>query len=284
MKRLLLAVSALVLVLAAVLPTRAAAPRKVLFFTKSSGFQHSVITRKDDQPGHAEVQLAELGAANGFEVTCTKDGSVFTKEGLAPYDVVALYTTGNLFQAGTDGTPPWPEGGRDALLEFINQGKGFVGFHCATDTMHSGKEVDPYIRMIGAEFVTHGAQQKATQKLVTTDFPGLEGVDPQYEMFEEWYAFNHYAADDQVIYLQSTEGMTGPMYEGKPAFPSTWIRQQGQGRVFYTSMGHREDVWTSPIFRKVALAGLNWAAGNSTYTVKPNIAQVAPEVPMAPGA
>ena len=52
---------------------------------------------------------------------------------------------------------------------------------------------------------------------------------------------------------------------------------QNKGRVFYTSMGHREDVWTNPKFQQVLLGGLSWAARNVDADVAPNIAQVTPK-------
>src|SRR5215212_4832547 len=74
--------------------------KKVLFLTKSSGFQHSVITRdwKDPQkPGHAEGILTEIGAANGFDVTITKDADVFNDpKTYETYQVIAFYTTEDL--------------------------------------------------------------------------------------------------------------------------------------------------------------------------------------------
>ena len=55
-----------------------------------------------------------------------------------------------------------PSGGKEALLNFIRSGKGFVGFHCASDTFHSqGDKVDPYIRMCGGVFNFHGKEQKS---------------------------------------------------------------------------------------------------------------------------
>src|SRR4051794_28039550 len=70
--------------------------RRILFFSKSSGFEHPMIKRKGDAPAPAEQILTELGAKNGFEVTCTKDGGVFTRENLAKYDAYFFYTTGDL--------------------------------------------------------------------------------------------------------------------------------------------------------------------------------------------
>ncbi|MEI6862357.1 MAG: ThuA domain-containing protein, partial [Verrucomicrobiota bacterium] len=59
--------------------------------------------------------------------------------------------------------------------------------------------------------------------------------------------------------------------------PSTWARMQGKGRVFYTSMGHRDDVWTNPAFQSVLLGGINWATGRVDADVTPNLDKVAPK-------
>ena len=50
--------------------------RRILFFSKSSGFEHSAIKRKDGQPSFAEQVLAELGPKHNFEFTFSKDGSI----------------------------------------------------------------------------------------------------------------------------------------------------------------------------------------------------------------
>jgi type 1 glutamine amidotransferase len=70
--------------------------------------------------------------------------------------------------------------------------------------------------------------------------------------------------------------MEGPL-DQRPPFPATWARMQGKGRVFYTSLGHREDVWTNDIFQKIVLGGLAWALGNVQADVTPNFRQVTPK-------
>jgi len=173
--------------------------------------------------------------------------------------------------------------GRDLIRNFVASGKGLIGIHSATDTFHSSKgKIDPFIRLIGAEFAGHGAMQNATQKVIEPTFPGFSTLGESFVAFDEWYTFKDYAADMQVLLLQQTDGMKGKMYEGKPAFPSTWIRQEGQGRVFYTSMGHDQKAMNGPVFAKVFLAGMNWAAGVTKFEVKPNLAQVAPGLKLAP--
>ena len=94
-------------------------------------------------------------------------------------------------------------------------------------------------------------------------------------MREEWYAFCKFAPDLHVILVQETAAMHDPAYQ-RPPYPATWARMQQKGRVFYTSMGHREDVWTNPKFQEVLLGGINWALKNAEADVMPNIAQVTP--------
>src|SRR3954466_12184819 len=105
----------LLLCLAASLATATAAPKKILFFSKSSGFEHSVISWKNGQPSHAEKILTELGAKNGWEFTFSKDGSKFGKEYLSQFDAVFFYTTGDLTTTGTDKQPPMSAAGKQAL-------------------------------------------------------------------------------------------------------------------------------------------------------------------------
>ena len=243
-----------------------APPKRVLFFTKSSGFQHGVIDRHGgDGPAYAERILVDLGKGHGLDVTASKDGSLFTPAGLAPFDAFAFYTTGDLTTAGTDGQPPMPPGGKQALLDAVAGGKGFLGIPPATHTFPShGDDIDPYIAMLGGEFVAHGQQQQSTARVVDPKFPGVPAAD--VTRVEEWYALVHLAPDLHPILVQETKGMRGAMYQ-RPPYPSTWARRHGKGRVFYTSMGHREDVWTDPAFTSLLLGGLAWATGTAEADV-----------------
>lgn len=263
--------------------------RRILMFTRSQGFEHSVIKRAGKELGHAEKILTDLGAKNGFEVVCTKDGRVFVNEDLNKYDAFFFYTTGDLTKEGGDGNPAMPAEGKAAFLKAIAAGKGYCGSHCASDTFHSpgdrfvnnDKDKDPYISMLGGEFIRHGAQQKAWMRVVDPAFPGAKGLK-DFDLMEEWYSIKNFAPDLHVILVNDTMGMKGFEYE-RPSFPATWARQHEKGRVFYTTMGHREDVWTNPTFQNLILGGLAWACKNVDADIKPNIASVTPkasELPM----
>jgi type 1 glutamine amidotransferase len=259
-----------------------AAPKKILFFTKSSGFQHSPITRKDDQLGHAEKILVALGKEHGFEIVPSKDGRLFNPDVIGQWDGFAFYTTGDLTQEGTDKQPPMTPEGYKAFLDAIAAGKGFVGFHSTSDSFHSSKGPDgkdvltPFLSMLGGEFIVHGDQQESKLLNASPDFPGTRAIGESWSLTEEWYALKNFAPDLHVVLAQDTTGMKGPMYD-RPNYPATWARKHGQGRVFYTSLGHREDVWEAAKFQGLAIGALLWSTGQAEADISPNLSAVTPE-------
>ncbi len=248
--------------------------QKLLYFTCSAGFEHSVVRRKGDELGHSERILTELGKRAGFEVECSKDGSLFDGD-LDRYDCIAFYTSGDLTKPKAGQGPPMSPEGKQKLLDAIAAGKGFVGFHAATDSFRSSG-IDPYIAMIGGEFCGHGAQQEASVSVSSPKFPGVAGLGESYSVREEWYAHKKIAGDLHVILVQETKNMQGGLY-ARPPFPATWARMHEKGRVFYTSFGHREDIWTNPKIQDVMLGGIAWAMGNVEVDVTPNIDKVTPK-------
>jgi len=189
---------------------------------------------------------------------------------------------GDLTTEGTDKQPPMSKLGKQALLDAIAAGKGFMGMHCATDTFHGqGNEVDPYTRMIGGEFAGHGEQMPATLEVSNKNFPRLSAYNlASFRLTDEWYSQKNLANDLHVVLIQQTDSMpkrdkNNAMY-GRPNFPQTWVRQHGKGRVFYTSMGHREDVWLSPLYRDLLLGGLDYVTGRATIDAPPNVEKVTP--------
>ncbi|MDZ4286603.1 MAG: ThuA domain-containing protein [Prosthecobacter sp.] len=273
----------------------AAKKTRILFFTKSSGFEHSVISWKTGEPSYAEKILLDLGARHGWEFEFSKDGSKFGKDYLAQFDAVFFYTTGNLLEPGTDGQPPMTAEGKQALFDFVRAGKGFIGTHSASDTFHTdneskkgperylnhGDKADAYVRFLGAEFIKHGAQQPAKNTVINPKFPGFEKAGTEYSFPEEWYSLKDFSPDIHVLTVIDAPAMKGDEYK-RPPFPNTWARKEGAGRVWYTAMGHREDVWTNPLFQDILIGGIRWALGEVQADVPPNLKEVAPEAGINP--
>ncbi len=272
----------------------AAKRQKILYFTRSAGFEHSGIKRKGSELSFTEKLLTAWGTKQGFDVHCTKDGRVFD-DSLDGFDAIAFYTSGVLTEEDKPGKPvngadtkPMSVDGKKHFLEAIAAGKGFIGFHSASDTFHSvgdrlqaQTEVDPYIAMLGGEFIHHGAQQKSTLSVASPKFPGLTGIASSLSFQEEWYALKNFAKDLHVILAMETAGMQGEFYQ-RPSYPNTWARMHNKGRVYFTALGHREDVWTNPDVEKIMLGGLSWVLGNSTADLTQNIDTATPHAGQLP--
>ncbi len=272
---------------------------RALYFTKSAGYEHGVVSHAERHPSHSEAILAALGASHDIDFTFSKDGGLFTPATLAGFDVIVFYTSGDLLAVGTDGQPPLTPAGKQALLDAVAGGTGFVGIHSAADTFHTGEHgggvasdrsnryrthgdaSDPYIAMLGGEFINHGAQQTATVTVPDPAFPGCDDLGDAWTCHEEWYSNKEFAADLHAILVMQTAGMDGIDYR-RPPYPLAWARTHGKGRVWYNGMGHREDVWETPAFRGLLAGGIAWAGRRIDADVTPNLAAVAPEAGRLP--
>jgi type 1 glutamine amidotransferase len=259
--------------------------KKVLMYTRSVGYQHDVVKRKKpNELSLAENIVTEIGKKHGFEVVCEKDGRVFLSKDFPTFDGFVFETQGNLLsEKSQDNSPPMTLDGKKALLDAIAGGKGYVGCHCASDTFHSKgpgdknqkpEDIDPYIAMVGGEFIRHGQQQKGLMHVVDDSFPGAVGLK-DFNITEEWYSLKNFAEDMHVILVQNTKGMVNVDYD-RPNFPATWARMHKKGRVFFTSMGHRDDVWKNDTFQKLLLGAINWSLGNAEAKLTMNLKEVAP--------
>jgi type 1 glutamine amidotransferase len=273
----------------------APAQKKVLYFSKMSvaPTSHPVALRKDGKPSFSEEVLTELGRKHNIAFTFSKDGTLFSDDYLKQFDAIMFYTLGDLTQLGLDREPPMTEAGKAALLRAIENGTGFVGLHGADNTFLSARRLthgperytndpdptDPFLKMVGGEFIMHNKQQPAHIIVADAKFPGAPAAD--FTLNEEWYSHRTFAPDLHVILVQDTKGMEGNLYQ-RPPYPSTWARLQGKGRVFYTSMGHREDVWSNPLFQSLLMGGLDWALHRVDADITPNLTQVTPQAGVLP--
>src|SRR5579863_6985274 len=133
--------------------TASAAKKKaVLLFTKSSGFEHAVIKVTDGKPSIVENALREMSAKYGFNLTASKDGRIFDSKEFHDYSAVVFFTTGVLTEEGTDKNPPMSVEGKQAFLDAVHGGLGFVGIHAATDTFHT--QPDP--PDLSNRYIAHG--------------------------------------------------------------------------------------------------------------------------------
>jgi len=246
---------------------------RVLYFTRSVGFEHAVVHRDGKALSLSGTVLDKLGEKAGFEVECTEDGRVFDAD-LDRYDAIAFYTFGDLTEPDRRGTPPMSPEGKQKLLDAVADGKGFVGFHSTSLSFRSpggkgGATVDPFIAMLGGELDRHGKPQEATVAVRSPGFPGASNLPRTFRMTDEWYVMRNMADNLHVILMLQTEGLKESCYR-RPPTPVAWARRHGAGRVFFTCMGDGEQTWNDERFQQVVLGGLSWALGQVEADVTPN--------------
>ena len=237
---------------------------RVLFVTQSEGFTHSSVRRKKSpELSPAEIAMENLAQkSKAFTVVTTQNVAAdFTKENLQNYDVVMFYTTGKL--------PIAEEDLNYFLNEWLRQkGHGFIGVHSATDTYKSYK---PYWDMIGGSFNGHPwtANSKVTLAIHDPSHPTMAPFGGEsVEWTDEIYVYKNWQPE-KVRVLMSLD-MAKTEKKGPYHVPVAWVKEYGEGRVYYNNLGHREETWTKEPFLQSILAGIKWAAGQGEANATPN--------------
>lgn len=264
-------------------------PRKVLYFERSAGFVHPPTILEADGISAAGKALQKLGKKFNCEVVCTKDGSVFDGD-LDQFDAFIFYTCANLDQqVGPDiATPCISATGKEKFFAAIKNGKGFLGVHSATDTWRTPgpqwenqpeAEQTEFVKMIGGQFIVHGAQQETTITVVDSSLPWIKEQGKSFKFYDEWYAMKNWSRDMHVLLVQETEGMktdgNNKCYD-RPAYPSTWVRKYGEGRVAYTSFGHNTSAWKEEAVPGLVGDLMGFVLGVYDVDMTPNLEQVCP--------
>jgi type 1 glutamine amidotransferase len=375
---------ALIVAPAAPAAAQAGAKKRILLVTHSGGFIHSSVVQ-------AEKTLKELGEKNNFEVVCFrftndparkttvtkkvdgKDEKVevtslqaysgrfkgstreevteahsgrLNAETLKSFDAVFFFTTGNPVESREE---------QAALLDFVMSGKGFLGTHCATDTLYGWKE---YGEMIGGYFNGHPWTTKVKIVVEDSKNPLVAHLGTEFEINDEIYQHRDPYSRDKLrilmrldpAWLEAEKARRGTSLEnsrknlptelpkreaaakakaakiiadaetaagkltadGKEAdakkalaaarkaadaalaepenyrksiengkatdggarkdgdYAMAWCRNFGKGRVFYTALGHREEVWKDPRFQTMIIQAIKWTTGQIEADATPS--------------
>ena len=139
-----LLLASLAVALALALPA-SAAPKKLLVFTQSKGFVHNPVKRGTNDLCLVERTLAEIAKDSGVFTTVNsqKAEEALTRDNLRQFDGALFYTTGDLLSPGED---------REAIIDFVKNGKSLIVVHSGMDTYPGFK---PYIQMVNGNFDGH---------------------------------------------------------------------------------------------------------------------------------
>lgn len=255
------------------------APR-LLFLTHAGLYKHASL-----RP--AEEAVTAWGRESGFDVTAVQgyeedpdslDLGFLTPEYLARFDGLMMMTNGNL---------PVSDEQKRAIVDFVRSGKGFVGVHNAALTFY---DYPPFGRMLGGYFLRPVAQDRLfVLRVEDREHPATRMLGSSWPLVDEFYVYGREEWDpsspdenvdelfgnpipvafsrDRVHVLLSIDtdesDLDGlPFLDPGGDYPQAWYREFGEGRSFYTSIGHTARVWNhDPVFRAHLTGGIRWALG-----------------------
>jgi type 1 glutamine amidotransferase len=264
---------------------QASPPKALLFLTHAGLYKHPSL-----EP--AEAAVTEWGRTSGFAVTTVQgfkqdsrnlDLSFLTPDYLNSFDGLMLMTNGNL---------PLTSAQRRSIVDFVQSGKALIGVHCATLTLYDYPEFGEvlggyYLRsVVPTEMIARG--KVGVLKVEDPNHPATRMLGSSWPINEEFYEFGHAVWDadrptenvsavgrlhilmpfsrDRVHVLLSLDTDRTDLSDlpnvPKGDYPQAWTRTFGRGRTFYTTLGHREDIWGhDAVFRAHVTGGIRWALG-----------------------
>lgn len=237
----------------AVLPAVIRRPA-ILVFAKSNGF------RDDPSVDAAAQALAAIAVKRGWTLVTTESPGVFSRRDLARFDAVVWNNvSGDVLSLSQ----------RAALRDWIEGGGGYAGVH--------GSGGDPLYLwdwyadvLVDARFTGHPmSPQFQSARVVVEDRndPIVAGLGEGWTMTEEWYSFaeSPRAGGAQVLATLDESSYDPTGFFGKDLrmrdHPIAWKRCIGNGRSFYTAIGHRPESYTEPHAAALLEQGIAWAAG-----------------------
>jgi type 1 glutamine amidotransferase len=203
-------------------------------------------------PEKAKAAQAEFDAA--VKQSLTK----LSPENLKNFDAVIF--------ANTTGDLPLPD--KQGFINWVKNGHGFIAMHSGSDTFHGFR---PYIEMLGGEFEIHHEQVSVNAINKDKNHPATKHLGDAFKVFDEIYIIKSYdpAKVHELLVLEQHPNTKQPGH-----YAVSWCKEFGAGKVFYTSLGHREDVWdpedknrknnpreVAEAYDKHILGGIKWVLG-----------------------
>jgi type 1 glutamine amidotransferase len=227
--------------------------KRILIYTKNGeGYVHDNI--------EASVRaLQEICNEIKVETEVSDNPESITGENLARFDAVIFSNTNNEVFLSQDQ--------RDAFQKFIRAGGGFIGIHSACG---SERNWPWFWAMLGGKFMRHPALQPFEIKIIDKNHPSTDFIPDTWSWEDECYYENNLNPDIHVLLavdLTTIEDEGRDEYPGETfgdLFPIAWYHEYDGGREWYTALGHKQEHYSDPLFRKHLAGGIKWALNLET--------------------
>ncbi|MBN9661966.1 MAG: ThuA domain-containing protein [Acidobacteria bacterium] len=228
--------------------------KQVLFIGDEKGYRHEAIS-------HAMATVERLGRETGLWAThlrtdtepLTKKKLEYNAKNLNDFDAVIFYTGGTL---------QMDEQQKADLLSFVQEdGKGFLGIHSAAITF---VQWPAYGEMLGGYFDEHPwGTFDAPIVVEDPDFPGMQKWPAAFQMTDEIYQMKNYSRENTRVLMRldasKVDLSNKKVKRADRDFAVSWVKNYGQGRVFYTTLGHVPANWDRPDMQAMIIGAIRWA-------------------------
>ncbi len=243
---------------------------RVLVYSRTAGYRHRSIE-------FGIQAIRELGEAHGFAVDASEDPAAFSPQNLAQYaTLIFLNTTLDVLDN---------EAQKAALVDYMENGGGYVGIHSAADTHH---DWDFYGELVGAQFLAHPVHnQPGSLYVEDPQHPSTAHLGESWSLpLEEFYSFKSNPRGavrvllriDESGYMQEPNTSCDPRgpsfpqgYDGVMGdHPMSWCHDKFGGRAWYTALGHEPYLYLDADYRQHILSGILIAAGRQAASCAVN--------------
>lgn len=219
----------------------------IINFYGDNGFRHS-----SQQAGVKMIET--IGAKNNWKIISTTNPEIFNEKTLSSVRLIIFNNN-----CGNDGKI-FNTQQQEAIRKFIDQGGSFAGIHCAGAIWNeSGEFQQWYEDLIGARMVAHPAVQKATMLIETKNHPATAHLPAYWHLTDEYHTFTSNPRNKVNVLIAVDENS----YTGSPKMqgdhPMVWCKETGKSRVFFSALGHTDEIYADDNYKKMIEGGLKWS-------------------------
>ena len=247
--------------------------RNILIFNTANSYYHA------ESILWATKAIALTGEkTDAFSTTVTSNPEVFTAQELDKFDAVILNNAmGKYF-----GDYAQADARKQALINFVQGGKGLIALHATTAFDNSSKQTEAentLRQIIGGSLLQHpwnyDELNPITIRIEDPKHPvnvAFGGIDKWVLPFQdEIFQITDPFSRDKLRVLLSVSLEETPDKGSNPRkdYPLAWIKEFGKGRVFYSALGHSGDTYRNKELLSFLLAGIQFAIGDLKADVIP---------------
>jgi hypothetical protein len=130
--------------------------------------------------------------------------------------------------------------------------------------------------MIGGTFIGHPWNAGSTVTLVNHDptNPLAQPFGSEFTVKDEIYMYRNWKPENVRVLLSLDYSRSPTNAEVNVTYgyhvPVCWVRQWGQGKVYFNNLGHNDASWTNPAYLQSITTAVKWIRGDVQADATPN--------------